>query len=140
MYHLMQNIIDITGNIYEHIIVWLIQPNDVHLSLVMFRGISGASQRRFDSLVEGDEVGRVQGIVADAVLVLAHALTRSQHRQPQQKVVGEYHEYFHPATVTLVFILEDLDGLHRSKTLYSPNAIFLEIFMLFCNNIFVQCH
>ena len=78
-------IVDITGNINEHIIIRLIQSNDVNLSLVMFCGTSGTAQRRFDSLIEGDEVGRVQGIVADAVgVVMAHPLARcGQPGQPQ---------------------------------------------------------
>ena len=95
-------IVDITGNINEHIIIRLIQSNDVNLSLVMFCGTSGTAQRRFDSLIEGDEVGRVQGIVADAVgVVMAHPLARcGQPGQPQQNVVGKYHEYFHPPQFT----------------------------------------
>ena len=62
------------------------QSDHMDLSLVA-RGWSGdAAQGGLDSLVEGDEVGSVEGTVTHTVLVVLNGPGRAQH-QPQQKVI-----------------------------------------------------
>ena len=76
-----------TGDIEEDIIHWLAQSDNVHLGLVPGARRAHAAHGGAHRLVEGAEVGRVQGGVRHAVLVLLRP--RPRPGQPQQQVVAE---------------------------------------------------